>query len=246
MPVVDWVAQRKFEAAIRCLDKVDNGPKFQGIVDLFSGDPYCTAYRVTGLSSTRILRRLAQAGHQKAIRELVLQACDAVEVLESMAESQPELLREFATRRANWPVMICRHETSSKPVSAYLEKIQLGVNCLINADGLRVAKYSLRTPINRYVWNTLKSLRYSIAMLADKPPIAAIDLDSLPKLTKATAKIWADRALMPYISFSHEDFREEPDFRAILARPGVKTRGQQRREIRKDVIRALQSLAAAA
>jgi hypothetical protein len=79
--------------------------------------------------------------------------------------------------------------------------------------------------------------------MSDVPAIAAIDLSALPKLTKTTAKIWADKALMPYISAMFQDFSKVPEFRAILSRPGVRTRGQQRREIRKDVIRSLQSLA---
>jgi hypothetical protein len=80
-------------------------------------------------------------------------------------------------------------------------------------------------------------------LMSDVPAVAAIDLKAIPKLIKQTAKIWADKALMPYLSATHEDFTEVPEFRAIVSRKGVRTRGQQRREIRKDVIRALQSLA---
>jgi len=79
--------------------------------------------------------------------------------------------------------------------------------------------------------------------MSDMPAIAAINLTALPELTKATAKTWADKALMPYITAMYDDFSTVPEFRTILSRPGVKTRGQQRREIRKDIIRALQSLA---
>jgi hypothetical protein len=124
-----------------------------------------------------------------------------------------------------------------------LDNIGLGSKCAINADGARVAKYSLRTPINRFVWRELRNLCFSIECMGEIPGMPPIDLDALPKLTKATAKIWADKAFMPYLCASCPNFSQVPQFSAILARPGVKTRGQQRREIRKDVLRALQSLA---
>ncbi len=166
-----------------------------------------------------------------------------VEALEELAASNSETLQKLAARRADWPVMLCRHETSNKIVSTYLDNIGLGTKCAINADGQRLAKYSLRTPINRFVWRELKRLQFSIKLMSDVPGIAAIDLDALPKLTKANAKVWADSALMPYITAMYRNFSEVPEFSAILSRRGVKTRGQQRREIRKDVIRALQCLA---
>jgi hypothetical protein len=65
----------------------------------------------------------------------------------------------------------------------------------------------------------------------------------LPKLTKATAKEWADKALVPYVCSKYADFSTVPEFADILKRDGVRTRGQQKREVRKGVIRALTSLA---
>ena len=188
--------------------------------------------------------RLATAGHPQAIRDVISRACEMVEALEELAASNSETLQNMSAHRADWPVMLCRHETSNKIVSAYLDNIGLGTECVINADGQRPAKYSLRTPINRFVWRKLKGLRGWIKIMSDVPEIAAINLDALPKLSKANAKVWADRALMPYITAMYRNFSEVPEFSAILSRRGVKTRGQQRREIRKDVIRALQCLAA--
>ena len=136
-----------------------------------------------------------------------------------------------------------RSPSIARELGSKLQK--LGAKCFINADGTQVAKYSLRTPINRFVWRKLNGLRFSIELMSDVPGIAAIELNSLPKLTKSTAKLWADKALMPYLSAMDRDFSGVPEFAAILARPGAKPRGQQRREIRKDVIRALESLAPA-
>lgn len=65
----------------------------------------------------------------------------------------------------------------------------------------------------------------------------------LPKLTKTNAKEWADRAIIPYVCSKYADFSTVPEFTDILKRSGVRTRGQQKREIRKDIIRALTSLA---
>jgi hypothetical protein len=241
---VDRQAQRKFEAATAWQDRLEQSPRFKGIIDLYSGDPYAVALRWTGtIGYMRALNRLARAGHPNALLDLVVHARELVETIEEIAESHPDCLLKLAGVCADWPVMLCRHETSNKLVSGYLDKIHLGEKCVINADGIRAAKFSLRTPINRFVWKELKELKFSISLMSDVPAIAAVDLEALPKLTKATAKTWADKALMPYLTAMFKDFSKVPEFRAILARPGARTRGQQRREIRKDVIRALQSLA---
>jgi len=234
---------RVFERITKWQDKLAYAPRYQGILDPYTGDPYCVAFRHGGFSFMRVLLRLAVVGHKDALRELLFYIYEAVEKLEALGESQPELVSEFAQVRADWPVMLCRHESSNKPVSSYLDRIQLGAKCQINADGANTAKYSLRTPINRFVWRKLKRMPFSILLMSDVPEIAAINLKALPALTKATAKIWADKVLMPYICAYYEDFSKVPAFQAALRRFGVRTRGQQRREIRKDVIRALQSLA---
>jgi hypothetical protein len=224
------------------MNHLDRSPHYRGVIDAFAHDPYCVALRSSGYLFLNVLVRLAKAGHRQAIWDVVIHACEMVDALEELPVRNSETLREMAARRADWPVMLCRHETSNKIVSTYLDDIGLGTNCAINADGRRLAKYSLRTPINRFVWRKLKRLPFSIG-LSDLPAIVAIDLNALPKLTKANAKVWADKALMPYITAMHKNFSEVPELSAILARPGVKTRGQQRREIRKDVIRALHCLA---
>ncbi len=185
----------------------------------------------------------AKAGDRDAINDLVGYCCDMTQIIEEIGEKKAETLLKCAMGRADWPVMLCRHETSAKPVAAYLDHIKLGCECPINANGLHVAKYSLRTPINRLVWRELKGISFAVGLVPDGPATAGIDLHSLPKLTKATAKTWADKVLMPHITALHENFSDVPELSAIIARTGVKTRGQQRREIRRDVIRALRSLA---
>ncbi len=225
-------------------EALDQGPKFKGCVDLHAPTVEAIALKCDGHTAFKLMLRLAKAGHPQAVRELVRSACESARALEDIAAGNPGLLREVAERRADWPVMLCRHEVAAKPVELYLDRIGLGRRCVINADGAKVAKYSLRTPINRFVWRTLNRLPFFIELMPDYyPRIAAIDLASLPKLTKATAKLWANQALMPYFDALYHDFSAVPEFASILRRPGVRTRGQQRREIRKDVIRALQSLA---
>jgi hypothetical protein len=241
--IIDRKSQREFEAATRWIRHLTKGPRYRGVLNVFAHDPYCSALRCSGSLFVSIVVRLARAGHSQAIRDIAINACEMVEVLEELAASNSETLQKMSARRADWPVMLCRHETSNKIISTYLDNIGLGTKCAINADGQRLAKYSLRTPINRFVWRKLRGLQFSIELMSDVPGIAAINLDALPKLTKANAKVWADKALMPYITAMYEDFSEVPEFSAILARRGVKTRGQERREIRKDVIRALQCLA---
>lgn len=239
----DVLAGRKLEALIRWTDHLDPAPKPNVDPEDRPDKVYAAALNLLGLLFVRRLINAAKVGDSNAIRELVRYCCEMTEAIEEISETRGDSLIALAGGRANWPVMISRHETAAKPVAAYLDRIKLGAKCIINAGGAHVAKYSLRTPINRLVWRKLKGLRFSIELMSDVPEIAAIDLASLPKLTKSTAKLWADRALMPYISAMYQDYSEVPEFSGILARPGVKTRGQQRREIRKDVIRALESLA---
>ncbi len=234
---------RKFNEAIGWIKHLDNASNCRGTTRVYSDNVYVSALNVLGLLFVGRLVNFAKAGDSEAIRDVVRYCCEMAEAIEEIAEKKAKFLKELAARRPDWPVMLCRHETSAKPVAAYLDKIKLGSECIINANGVQVAKYSLRTPINRFVWRKLNVLIFSIELMSDVPGIAKIDFDSLPKLTKANAKVWADKALMPYITAMYENFSEVPEFSAILARPDVKTRGQQRREIRKDVIRALQSLA---
>lgn len=241
--IVDRRSQRKFESAVRWRAHLLKSPRYRGVLDAFAHDPYCAALRGSGSLFLNVVVRLAKAGHSDAIGTVAAHACEMVDALEEIAAHNFEAVRNMAAHRADWPVMLCRHETSNKIISTYLDSIGLGTKCIINADGQRPAKYSLRTPINRFVWRELKGLQFSIELMSEVPGIVAIDLSALPKLTKTNAKVWADRALMPYITAVYENFSEVPEFSAILARPGVKTRGQQRREIRKDVIRALQCLA---
>jgi hypothetical protein len=201
------------------------------------------ALKCSGYSALKLITRLARTGHPKAISDLVRLARELAEVLEDTARLYPKEVHALAALVPDWPVMLCRHEVSNKLIAAYLDDIGLGAKCPINADGKRIAKYSLRTPINRFVWRKLAGFRYSVSLMLDIPAIKAIALGALPKLTKANAKLWADKALMPYLTAMYEDFSDVSEFKAILRRPGVETRGQQRREIRKDIIRALQCLA---
>jgi hypothetical protein len=234
---------KRLEAIEAWQDALADGPKFKGVVDLYAPKVEAIALKCNGYSAFKLIMRLARAGHPKAISDLVRLASGLAQALEDTARLFPKEVQALAAPLPHWPVMLCRHEVSNKLIAAYLDDIGLGAKCAINADGQRIAKYSLRTPINRFVWRKLAGLPLSVAMMSDIPKVAAIDLDALPKLTKATAKLWADKALMPYVTAMYENFYRVPEFPAILRRPGVRTRGQQRREIRKDIIRALQSLA---
>jgi hypothetical protein len=73
-------------------------------------------------------------------------------------------------------------------------------------------------------------------------PIYKISV-SLPPLTKSTVKEWTDKAVLPYVCSNYPDFSKVPEFAGCLKRSGVKTRGGQRREIRRDILRSLISMA---
>jgi hypothetical protein len=66
---------------------------------------------------------------------------------------------------------------------------------------------------------------------------------TLPPLTKSTAKVWTDKAIIPYVCSNFPDFSKVPEFVGSLKRSGVNTRGEQRREIRRDILRSLTSMA---
>src|ERR1700731_1906761 len=65
----------------------------------------------------------------------------------------------------------------------------------------------------------------------------------LPPLSKRVAQVWADKAIMPYLDAINTDYFNDPRFRTIQNRKRVKSRSTARAEIRKDVIRALNSMA---
>jgi hypothetical protein len=234
---------KRLEAIQAWQHALDDAPKFKGLLDLYAPTVEATALKCDGYDALKLIMHLARAGHPKAISDLVRLARDLAQALEDTARLYPKEAQALAALVPDWPVMLCRHEVSNKLIAAYLDDVGLGTKCVISADGQRLAKYSLRTPINRFVWRKLAGLRLSVVLMSDIPAIAAIDLDALPKLTKATAKAWADKALMPCLTAMYEDFSHVPEFSAILRRPAVRTRGQQRREIRKDIIRALHFLA---
>ncbi len=238
--------RRKFGKITTWPKHLDPTPKPDPMGGSRSEADYADALNLIGMLYVQKLIIHAKAGDCEAITDLAEYCCDMAEILEEIGEKKAETLLKCAMWRADWPVMLCRHETSAKPVAAYLDNIKLGSKCPINANGLQVAKYSLRTPINRFVWRELKGIRFANGLMPLGPATAGIDLHSLPKLTKAMAKTWADKLLMPYITATHENFSDVPELSAIISRACAKTRGQQRREIRKDVIRALRSLAPSA
>jgi len=190
---------RKLLAIAAWQAALTHGPKFKGCVDLYAPTVEAIALPCDGDLPLKLMLRLALAGHPEAIRDAAHWACELAATLEAIAAAHPELLRSLAEPRADWPVMLCRHETSSKLVSAYLEKIGLGVHCAINASGAQVVKCSLRTPINDFVWRLLRRLPSALAVASDDPKLAAVDLAALPQLTKATARVWTNQALMPYL-----------------------------------------------
>src|ERR1039458_7910805 len=138
-------------------DALDDGPKFKGVLDLYSPMVETIALKCNGYSALRLIMRLARAGHPKAISDLGRLARDLAQTLEDTARLHPKEVQAPAALVPDWPVMLCRHEVSNKLISAYLDDIGLGAKCAINADGQRTAKYSLRTPINRFVWRDRKS-----------------------------------------------------------------------------------------
>ncbi len=121
--------------------------------------------------------------------------------------------------------------------------IELGRDCPINISGK--ANYSLQTPINAYLWKILQAFQVGHRTIGwfreegfkihrsetEQRFMERVDLISaaeaelysttfdLPPLRKSTARVWADRAILPFILLTTQDLRKLPVFAKIDTGP---------------------------
>jgi len=118
--------QARFNQAIGWIRHLDKPAQACGKESSSAAEVYNSAFNVLGLMFVTRLINQAKAGDADAVRKVVVHCCEMAEAIEEVAEKRSGMLKELAARRPDWPVMLCRHETSAKPVAAYLDKIGLG------------------------------------------------------------------------------------------------------------------------
>lgn len=191
-----------------------------------------------------------------------------VKHLEELSLKYPERFRLLARELPYWPMLVFRHksannhlfEKSADGQRPLAELLELGVDCPINVSNR--ANYSLKTPVNSFLWDILRELYWgrdwlrSLARkgvtgqaaaqtLSDRTDIPADEAAlhviafSLPPLDKSTSDEWVDAVLMPWIKLKYPDLREVPAFRSLAVGPT----GRRYAAARKMILRALCNLA---
>lgn len=229
--------------------------------------PFKSSYYspIPGLANlgVRYLCKMARAGNEEAIRHLGYTAVEIVETLEAILSEESEeanrvaeIVSSTAEELPYWPMLQFLHTTASNQFPRIAGKIGLGSKCPINVS--ESANYSLHTPINRYVWGVLSKFQtarriagwqmkkgesvkkaYQSYNCTDEQRMIFIRSHPLPPLTKATAKQWADTAIMPFIKLTVLDLTKVRAFKNI----DTGSKGQKFAPLRKVVIRALVSMA---
>lgn len=194
-----------------------------------------------------------------------------VKHLEKLCTLHPERFRLLARELPYWPMLVFKHkaannhlfEKSADGERPLAEALELGRDCPINVSNR--ANYSLKTPINEFLWEVLaefhrvrwwmkplengKGRRTSderwIKEIAEKtgitPDEVKIHLEAcdLPPLDKETSSCWTDKAIMPWIRLRYPDLRILPAFRGTDTGP----HGKRYAPARKAVLRGLHNLA---
>lgn len=194
-----------------------------------------------------------------------------VQHLEELCTSHPERFRLLARELPYWPMLVFRHkaannhlfEKSADGQTPLAELIDLGSDCPINVSNR--ANYSLKTPINQFLWDILRELHWGrswvrsirsgklqrdcpeqtdLELLSERGHIsreeAAIHFRAfaLPPLDKETSPQWTDDVVMPWIKLKHLDLRQL----TVFAKLKIGPHGRRYAVVRKAVLRALSNI----
>lgn len=195
-----------------------------------------------------------------------------VKHLEELCTKHPERFRLLARELPYWPMLVFRHKAANnhlfeksadgqKPLADLLE---LGSDCPINVSNR--ANYSLKTPINAFLWTILSELHWgrgwvrsilskefrrdspqqtNVELLSARAEIPIVEAElhfrafQLPPLDKTTSNRWVDDILMPWVRLKHPDLRGVPAF----ARVDLGPTGRRYAAARKLLLKALTNLA---
>jgi len=200
------------------------------------------------------------------IRHLVRNACAGVELLERLEQKYPQAVAAEAACQDRWPVLRRKHDRTLRgtPVAAVL-----GTRCPLDSEAVvhSARKNSLRawlTPLVLWIHRHVpfdvppgperrraaeQALRRRghpwFLPLGSCPPVAVrilTDAADLPPLTKSTAALRADKAVVPFImatDAAEVTARKEPALRAIWNQGRVKSPKTFRSRLRDAVRREL-------
>jgi hypothetical protein len=195
-----------------------------------------------------------------------------VKHLEELSTQYPERFRLLARELPYWPMLVFRHKAANnhlfeksadgqKPLADLLE---LGSDCPINVSNR--ANYSLKTPINAFLWTVLSDLHWGrgwvrsimskecqrdsarqtdVELLSTRTgiPLSEAELHfqafQLPPLDKTTSNRWIDGILMPWVRLKYPDLRDVPAFSKVNVGPT----GRRYAAARKLLLKALTNLA---
>ncbi|MGD1090140.1 MAG: hypothetical protein ABR955_15655 [Verrucomicrobiota bacterium] len=174
-----------------------------------------------------------------------------VEALDRLADEFPEYIRTAARRMHAWPMLVHRHTKNRSRFEQLAKRLELGEE--YPTDAGEGARFRPDTPLVQYLdlliyrlhilrsetgdrqFESLKEeqkwLHQDWWQWPDDPPGEEIlvplrEARQLPPLTKATAKLWAKKAIVPYILVTDAlDYANcaEPALRQIAKQKGVKS-----------------------
>jgi hypothetical protein len=195
-----------------------------------------------------------------------------VKHLEELCTKFPERFRLLARELPYWPMLVFRHKAANNHLfqksadgqRPLAEALELGRDCPINVSNR--ANYSLKTPVNSFLWRILSELLWGrgwvrsirkgqllrdhtsqtdIELMCERTRIgqdeAVIHFRAfdLPPLDKSTSDQWVEEVIMPWVRLKYPDLRVEPVFRSTDTGP----QGRSYAAARKLILRALRNLA---
>jgi hypothetical protein len=194
-----------------------------------------------------------------------------VEALDWLADEFPDYIRTAARRMHGWPMLVHRHTNNRRRFQHLARRLELGVD--YPTDASEGARFRPDTPMVQYLDPLIRRLYVMCWELGDmqfesidteqslllqiwwdwpeEPPgeeiLAPLRMArQLPPLTKATAKEWAEKAIVPLILVT--DARDwtncaEPVLQKIAKQKGVKSRATFKSRLLAAVSATLRRLA---
>jgi hypothetical protein len=194
-----------------------------------------------------------------------------VEALDELADEFPDHIRTAARQMHAWPMLVHRHTKNRSRFEQLAQRLELGAD--YPTDVTAAARFRPDTPLIRYLTPLIYRLNVVCVLTRDRKfksineeqrflymiwwtrredipgedELAAINAArQLPPLTKATAKLWAEKAIVPYILATDAvDYAncDEPAFQQIAKQRGVKSKATFKSRLLAAVTTTLRRLA---
>jgi len=194
-----------------------------------------------------------------------------VEALDKLADEFPEHVRTAARQMHGWPMLVHRHTNNRKRFKELAARLGLGTEYPLDAS--EGARFRPDTPLVQYLdplicninyirsvtegkkYESVEKERESVGFWwrdvqneipGDEVVEALRTVPQLPPLTKATAILWAEKAVVPVIMATDaRDWKncEEPALQRIAKQRGVKSRATFKSRLLAAVSATLRRLA---